>query len=459
MKYVLLVCIALPFCRCTNPVSIESEAPHVTYITPDADETQVAINRKVIVTFSEAMDATSFASTTFFLQDGAITIAGTITCSGNSATFIPARNLTPNTMFVAYITTRVKDISGNPLKNLQKWSFTTGTMADSAAPSINSIFPASTSIGVALDRKISATFSETIDSLSITTFTFSLHQDTAVVPGSVSCTGSIATFIPVQNLSPNQTYTATLTTGIEDLTGNAMARDHVWSFTTSDALAGQSPVSLGSAYRFAVLAQSVYVVGRSMVSGDLGSYPDSSISGFPPGTSTGAIFPGDAVAAAAWNDMDSAYTDLTARPASSAAPYADDLGGMVIIPGTYRFSSSLKIESADVTLNAQGDPNAIFVFQTPLSLVVSSGRKVILVKGARSGNIFWRVESAELGATSALKGTILADQSITLHSGAILDGRAFSKRGTASLDTCSIHLAVPQRQFSPWSWNKIQEYE
>jgi hypothetical protein len=437
MKYVLALCISLLLCRCGNPLS--TGTPIVVYKTPAAGETDVAINRKVTVTFSEAMDAPSFTLETFYLVD----VPGTVTCSGNSATFVPERNLTPNSVYTAFITARIKSRAGTPLADLQQWSFTTGAMADSIAPSINSIFPASASTGVALDRKISVTFSEVIDSISITLSDFSLHQGSAAVPGTIRIVGPIATFVPDQNLAQNETYTATLTTEVKDLAGNAMAEDHSWSFTTGDAIAGQSPVSLGSAFRFAVLAKSVSSVGLSTVSGDLGSYPDAGISGFPPAIVTGSVFPGNSVAAAAFIDMGNAGTDLTVRQGSSGNLSEGDLGGMVIVPGIYRFSSSLKIDSAEVTLSAQGDPNAIFIFQTPLSLVVSSGRKVILSQGARSGNIFWRVESAELGTNSVIDGTILADQSITLHSGAILNGRAFSQSGTVSLDTCTVRFPAP----------------
>jgi hypothetical protein len=443
MKWEVELLIPLLLCGCINPISLKSEVPEVTYKTPAADETEVAINRRVMVIFSEEMNAASFTSETFILKEGPVTIAGTITCSGDSATFIPARNLIPNTRYAASITTEVTTISGTHLKALQQWNFTTGAIADSVAPSINAIFPAYASDGVALDRKISATFSETVDSLSITLSTFSLHHGTSAVSGTIRCNGPIATFIPADNLAPNAIYRVTVTTRVTDLAGNAMAEDHSWSFTTSDEIAGQSPVLLKSASRFAVLAEIISSVGRTTVSGDLGSYPDSSISGFPDGTITGSVFSGDSVARSACADMGKACADLTARPASSEGLSGDDLGGMTIMPGTYRFSSSLKIDSADLTLNAQGDPNAIFVFQTPTSLVVSTDRKVILGKGARSGNIFWRVESAELGTNSVLKGTILADQSISLHSGAKLDGRALSMGGTVSLDTGTITLPAP----------------
>ena len=437
MKNVLALCISLLLCRCGNPLS--TGTPIVVYKTPAAGETEVAINRQVTVTFSEAMDATSFTLATFYL----VNVPGAVTCSGNSATFAPERNLTPNTLYTAYITATVKSRAGTPLADLQQWSFTTGAMADSVAPSINSIFPASASTGVALDRKISVTFSEAIDSVSITLSTFFLHQGAATVPGTIRCVGPIATFVPDHDLAQNETYTATLTTGVKDLAGNAMAEDHSWSFTTGDVTAGQSPVSLGSAFPFSVLAKSVSSVGLSTVSGDLGSYPDAGISGFPPGIATGSVFPGNSVAAAASIDMENAGTDLTVRQGSSENSSEGDLGGMVIFPGIYRFSSSLKIGSDDVTLNAQGDPNAIFIFQSPASFVVSSGRKVILSQGARSANIFWRVESAELGTNSVVDGTILADQSITLHSGAILNGRALSKSGTVSLDTCTVRFPAP----------------
>ncbi|MBN1127951.1 MAG: DUF3494 domain-containing protein [Chitinispirillaceae bacterium] len=443
MKPVLAAVIPLLLFCATNPVDLKPEPLKVTYQTPGTDETAVALNRKIMVTFSEAIDAASITSETFFLQDGPVTIAGAILCIGNTVTLVPARNLTANTSYIASITTKIKDRSGTYLGTLQQWGFTTGAIADTIAPSINAIFPAYGSTGIALDRKISATFSETVDTVTLTPENFFLYQNTSAVSGTLTCNGTIATFVPTYHLLPNTTYAVTITTGITDRTGNTMTENCLWSFTTGDATAGQSFPSLGSASRFAVLAQTISSVGPSTLLGDIGSFHASSINGFPPGTVTGVVFSGDTITKAAGDDLDHASAGLTTHADSFASLPGDDLGGMVIAPGSYRFSSSLSIDSADVTLDAGGDPNAIFLFLIPLSFSISPDRKVILGKGARSGNVFWRVDSAELGANSVLKGTILADQSITLRSGAQLEGRALSKNGSVSLEAGSINLPSP----------------
>jgi len=117
---------------------------------------------------------------------------------------------------------------------------------------------------------------------------------------------------------------------------------------------------------------------------------------------------------------------------------------MTLPPGLYKSTSSLEISSGDLTLDAQGDANAVFIFQIASTLTTTSGRQVILAGGAKAANIYWQVgTSAVLGTTSVFKGIIMADQSITLTTGAILEGRALTRVAAVTLDSNTITVPTP----------------
>jgi Ice-binding-like/Abnormal spindle-like microcephaly-assoc'd, ASPM-SPD-2-Hydin len=210
------------------------------------------------------------------------------------------------------------------------------------------------------------------------------------------------------------------------------------------ATAAELPVNLGSAASFGVLAGStVTSTGDTIVNGDLGVSPGYSVSGFPPGTVNGNIYVADLTAAQAQLDLTIAYNDAAGR---STAPVtvAGNIGGQTLPPGLYKSTSGLAISSGDLTLDGQGDPNAVFIFQIASTLVTTSGRQVILIGGAQAANVFWQVgSSATIGTTSEMKGTILADQSITIATGATLEGRALARIGAVTLDGNGITVTVP----------------
>ncbi len=202
------------------------------------------------------------------------------------------------------------------------------------------------------------------------------------------------------------------------------------------ATAAELPVALGRAGNFAVLAGStVTSTGATVVHGDLGVSPGTAVTGFPPGTIVGTLHAGDAAAADAETDLTIAYNDAAGR---STAPVlvSGNLGGMTLSPGLYKSSSSLEISAGDLTLDAQGNANAVFIFQMASTFVTTSGRQVILAGGAQAANIFWQVgSSATIGTTSVIKGNILADQSISLQTGATLDGRALARIAAVTMDS------------------------
>jgi hypothetical protein len=201
-------------------------------------------------------------------------------------------------------------------------------------------------------------------------------------------------------------------------------------------------VPLGTADSFAVLAGSAVInTGPSVISGDLGLSPGAAVTGFPPGTvNAGTIHAADAVASQAKGDLVTAYNDAAGR--SSTATISADLAGRTLTPGVYTSASSLGL-SGDLTLDARGDPNAVFVFQAGSTLTAGSASRVLLIGGAQPCNVFWQVaSSATIGTGSAFAGNILALTSISLTTGATLNGRALARNGAVTLDTNTITKAT-----------------
>jgi hypothetical protein len=200
--------------------------------------------------------------------------------------------------------------------------------------------------------------------------------------------------------------------------------------------AAQATLSLGTAASFGVLAGSTVAnTGPTTLRGNLGVSPGSAVTGFPPGIVIGTQHVADTAAAHAQLDLTTAYNAAAGRTVG-AVLLAGNLGGLTLAPGLYKSTSSLEISSGDLTLNAQGDANAVFIFQMASTLTTTSGRQVILSGGAKAANVFWQVgTSAALGTTSVFKGTIMADQSITLATGASLEGRALARIGGVTMDS------------------------
>jgi len=143
---------------------------------------------------------------------------------------------------------------------------------------------------------------------------------------------------------------------------------------------------------------------------------------------------GDPTAAQAQGDLTVAYNDAAGRTLGSVL-VAGNLGGQTLAPGLYTSTTSLEISSGDLTLDALGDPNAVWIFQMASTLTTTAGRQVILSGGAQAANIFWQVgSSATIGTTSVFKGNILAYTAITMNTGATLDGRALARNGAVALD-------------------------
>jgi hypothetical protein len=311
-----------------------------------------------------------------------------------------------------------------------------GGGSDNLAPVILSTNPAPNAATVPVSIIISATFSEALKPTTVGLLTFTLKQGTTTVLGAVNYVpgSTIVTFTPTVALTLGLSYTATVTTGVQDIAGNPLAIDHVWSFMT--AACGQAAVVLGAASDFVVLAGStVTSTGPTSITGDLGVSPLTAITGFPPGTIVGAQHAADGTSAAGQASLLTAYNDAAGRTLCPVA-VSGNLGGQTLSPGLYKSTSSLEVSSGNLTLDARGDPTSVFIFQMASTLMASSGLQVLLIGGAKSANVFWQVgTSATLGSTSAFQGTIMANQSIAMATGATLNGRVLARIGAVTLDS------------------------
>jgi methionine-rich copper-binding protein CopC len=218
----------------------DTSKPTLISTTPAHNSVGVALNSAITVTFNEAIDpATVNAQTFTLMKDGATPVTGNVTCAGATAQFRPVDNLSASASYTATVATGVKDLAGNAMAANYVWQFTTGVAPDSTAPSVLFTFPASNSVGVALNSAITVTFNESIDPATINALTFIVIKNDGIggtpVAGSVTYVGTTAQFKPEGNLSAGASYTATVTTGVKDLAGNALAANVSWGFTTGSA--------------------------------------------------------------------------------------------------------------------------------------------------------------------------------------------------------------------------------
>ena len=203
-------------------------------------------------------------------------------------------------------------------------------------------------------------------------------------------------------------------------------------------------VSLGTAGSFVVLSgETVTNTGFTIINGNVGLSPGSSITGFPPGVVNGVVHISDAVAAKAKQDLNDAYADASKR-SGAPVPLSGDLGGMTLRPGLYVSATSIELTSGDLTLDALGDEDAIWVFQIGTTFVSMVDRKVILIGNARHDNIFWNTgSSATIGVNSTMVGNFLTQTSITVQTGATMEGRFLTQVGSVTFDSNKVNRPKP----------------
>ena len=444
----------------TTGAAPDITAPLVIIINPADLTTEVPISRQISVTFDEALDSLTINNVTFTLSGPVGPVTGAVSYVGLTATFTPSSNLLPNSFYTATITTGVKDLATNALASPKGWSFTTGAAPDSTPPSVVVVNPANQDVNVPISRNVAATFSEAMDPLTITTANYSLMNGLTAVTGTVGYAGTVATFTPSANLESSTLYTATISTGATDLSGNPLLNNKVWSFTTGVGTVALNPINLGQTSRFALLAGfAITNVPASMITGDMGISPaaQSFITGFSQTDSSGystspqvtgyiygadMISPTPAMLTQAKGDLTIAYNDAAARtPVPTGTflnPGAGNLAGLTLVPGLYKFTEQA-IATTDFTL--MGGANDVWIFQIATDLIISNGVQLILAGGAKAENIFWKVGTqATLGTTVKFHGTLMAEASITMNTGASLKGRALAFTGTIALNQNTITI-------------------
>ncbi len=204
------------------------------------------------------------------------------------------------------------------------------------------------------------------------------------------------------------------------------------------AIAATAPISLGTAANYAVLAAATVTnTGPTTINGNVGLSPGTSVTGFPPGQVIGTIDAADSASLQAQNDLTGAYNTAAASPITATIPV--ELGGSTLTAGVYASPAGTFGITGTLTLDAQGDPNVVFIFRAASTLITASASNVDLVNGAKASNVFWVVgSSATLGTYSILQGNILAMASITVTTGVTLNGRALACTAAVTLDANTI---------------------
>ncbi len=215
------------------------------------------------------------------------------------------------------------------------------------------------------------------------------------------------------------------------------------TIASPSAFAGSvSSVVLGTAGSYSVLAGSTVTnTGSSTLQGDLGLSPGSAVTGFPPGLVGGATNVDNANALQAQTDASAAYTQ--AADMTPATPQPANLAGLTLSPGVYSVPAGTSNLTGTLTLDGEGNPSGVFIFQMPSTLITSSSSSIILTNDANPCNIFWQVtSSATLGTNSSFQGTVLALTSITANTSATINGRLLARNGAVTLDSNRISNPV-----------------
>ena len=438
------------------------------------EDTNVPLNQVVSATFSEAMNPATINSTTFTLTYGtapAVVVPGLVAYSavGKSLVFVPTAPLTASTVYTATITTGAQDLAGDGLASNYVWIFKTGTGVLSTPPELVAEVPASAAINVPINQAVSATFSEAMNPLTLTNATFQLYAGSTAtgtpIAGVITydAVNFIATFTPTNPLAISSFYTATVTNGATDLAGNPLDTAgnlpgppaNTWTFKTGTTtnvapVLGPTLIPFGSVTSAAGMTNTGTL---TVIHGDVGTTATgfSSLTGIHDNTVviagvpqcvytevpaadvglvTGQIFSPltpavpfacplegtpatTAVADQALAEAVTAYNYLQGLP--SIGGLAAEIGNTTIPPGVYKASSSVGITAGPVKLDAQGDPNAYWVFQIPTSLTVGNSvapADVILLHGAKAKNVYWAVGSDiinfEQTGGGTFNGTVIA---------------------------------------------------
>jgi hypothetical protein len=459
----------------TTGINTNTTPPTVVSTVPASAATLVPTNTTLTATCSKAMDPTALNATgTLTLAVAGVrgaAVPPTVNYAGNTVTLAPSSALAATKQYTATITT---------------------------APTVTLTNPASASSTTPLNSAVNATFSEHLDPTTVIapgTFTLAVAGvGGAAVPGNVTydVNSDIATFTPNVNLDATTSYTAAVSSAATDLSGNPLGTGTIpnpWTFMTGSTTE-QLPPNLGTAATFGVLGVGQGITNQgthTVINGDIGTTGASTlVTGFhgagvgctytetgsdvglvkgnidtaPPPPNGTCLEEGTAttfdIATQAALDANTAFLDLdpASRP-NGADPDAGQLGGLTLAPGVYKAAGgTFLITGSDLTLDAQGDTNAVWVFQTATSLTVDGAgapRSVILINGAQAKNVFWQVGSAATinpAGGGSMVGTIIASMGITFSTpgnaaACTLNGRALALNASVTMVNTVINVPAP----------------
>ena len=499
----------------TTAATDDTTRPTVTHTVPANGAQDVVRNTRVLATFSEDMDPATINASTFALTGpGASAVAGTVTYAAGSRSvlFSPsgATFLAANTTYAATITSGVKDLAGNNMAASFVWTFATGSTIDTVAPTVLSTSPADGATNVCSNKVVNVSFSEAMDPSSIDAASFTVQRGAVPLAGVVSydAAARVASFTASQPFTAGS-YTVTVTTAARDLAGNAMTADKVTTFTSDASLCPTAP-ALGAAASFGAFGGNATLTNDgllTLIRGNVGvnaastkitglrdqggnvytvtTINDGKVDGLvytltaPPGSVAGAAVTQARIdALKAFNAISPAVlpggldvSSLAQCPScGGAGGGTDELAGRTLPPGVYLSTTGtydiggVSRTSASLTLDASGDANAVWVFQTaagtgtlnvgltgPATPAVPI--QVLLLNGAQSKNVFWYVPGgAVIGTGSTMTGTLLSDAGITISTTGgtpptavptTLNGRAIALTAGVTMTNALINTPTP----------------
>jgi hypothetical protein len=455
----------------TTGTAPDTIAPTVTASLHANGAIDVARNTQIGVSFSEAMNPLSVTNQTFLLTNATTgaPVSGVLSYAGVNAVFVPLSILDASTRYTVTVkggAGGVSDQAGNAMLNDFSISWTTAADAaalDTIAPTIVLVSPADLATAVSTSSLITATFDEAMNPLTLTNASFKVDGVTGNV--TINALSKTVTFTPAAALANSTTYTATVSTGATDLAGNALASNKVWTFTTQAAPIVLPEINLVTAAPYGTFGGTAGMTNMgtlTQVNGDIGTTATgtSMITGFhdtlgdiytetpanlgavngkiysctnsvtgPTSAGTNAV--SCAKATQARLDAQAAYLALAAMPAG--ANPGGNLANLTLLPGTYTApAGSFMIQGGNLTLDAQGNANAVWVFQMATTLTVGGPgaafpQSIVLAGGAQAKNVFWQVGSfATINAAGGgtMVGTLISQ-----------NGASFSTAGNTTLVT------------------------
>ena len=450
--------------------------------------TDISINSILSANFSHDMNSASLTPSNFSVACPTGTpITGTVTYDNANrlAVLHHAAPLPAGTTCTATITTAVVDTALTALATNYVWTFTTAATptvpVPADPPTVIASYPLDNALLICRTQNLSVTFSKAMDPTTINSTTLSITNAGVVIPGLIAYDSSsnTATFSVTQNspnfgYADNSAFLTTISTGVTDVSGTAMVAAKILHFTTgSNSCVPELTVNLGSIASYGAFGGNAGITNsgtNTVVNGDLGTTAKCSLfTGFHDaintytetplniGQVTGTIFCGPpapgtvqslALTTLAATDALTAYNALQGL-APTVTLATGELGGLTLTKGVYLTPvSTLIIGSGDLTLDASGDPGAVWVFQMPTSLTVGligTPRNVILINGAQAKNVYWQVGSAaRLENASVLVGTVIAKAGMTISTAGqliqtVLTGRAIGLDASVTMVNTTIY--------------------